>query len=319
MRVVVTGATGNVGSALVPALAARPEVDEIVGVARRPPSSPAAKVRWVAADITRDELGPHFRGAAAVVHLVWIIQPSRDPERQRRVNIGGLERVLHATRTAGVGRLVHISSVGAYSPAPRDHPIDESWPTDGMAMLAYSWQKAYAERRLENFAAEHAACRAVRIRPSLVMQRSAGREVTRYFLGRLVPARLIPPDAMLTLLDRGPIALQTVHATDLAEAIVLAACSDITGALNVAGPGLVGVDRPLIQRGAALLAGVTYATHLQPTGPGWVQAAARLPLMDTGRLERELGWRPRWSGRDALRDLLVGIHEQRTAPTPALS
>jgi uncharacterized protein YbjT (DUF2867 family) len=38
LRVVVTGATGNLGSALVPALANRPEVDRVVGIARRVPT-----------------------------------------------------------------------------------------------------------------------------------------------------------------------------------------------------------------------------------------------------------------------------------------
>jgi nucleoside-diphosphate-sugar epimerase len=319
MRVVVTGATGNVGSALLPALAERPEIDEIVGLARRPPAWDVPKVKWHAADIQRDDLTELFRGAAVVIHLVWIIQPSRDAERQRQVNIGGLERVLAAVRAAGVGRFIHASSVGAYSRAPRDHAVDETWPTDGMATLPYSWQKAYAERLVERFEHECPDCTVLRIRPSLVMQRAAGHEVGRYFLGPLVPPALLPPRAVLAVLDRGPIRLQAVHATDLARAFVLAACSDVTGALNVAGPGVVGGDRPALQRIAQVLAGTTFAARLQPTGRGWVEAAAHLPLMDTGRIERELGWHAAWPAREALRDLLSGLHEGATGPTPALS
>jgi len=319
MRVVVTGATGNVGSALVPALAARPEIDEVVGLARRPPAWDVPKVKWEAADVLRDDLLAVFRDAAVVIHLVWIIQPSRDAEYQRHVNIGGLERVLAAVRGAGVRRFIHTSSVGAYSRAPRDHTVGESWPTDGMAALPYSWQKAYGERLVERFAAECHDCTVACIRPSLVMQRAAGREVARYFLGPLVPPVVLQPDVILRVLDRGPIRLQTVHATDLARAFVLATCSDVTGAFNVAGRGVVGVDRPSVQRVAQTLAATTFAARLQPTGRGWVEAAAHLPLMDTGRIERELGWYPEWSTRDALRDLLVGMHERATGPTPALA
>ena len=129
MRVVVTGATGNIGSALLPELAAQPEIDEIVGIARRVPGLELPKVRWHRAAVERDDLDAAFAGADAVVHLVWIIQPSRDTERQRVVNIVGTERVLAAAAASGVRAVIHASSVGAYSPGPRDHKVDEKWPT----------------------------------------------------------------------------------------------------------------------------------------------------------------------------------------------
>src|SRR4051812_18117472 len=77
MRVVVVGATGNVGTSTVAALAGDPAVAEIVGVARRLPERPFPKLRWVAADIRRSELVDIFRGADVVIHLGWLIQPSR--------------------------------------------------------------------------------------------------------------------------------------------------------------------------------------------------------------------------------------------------
>src|SRR3954447_16936403 len=82
MRVVVTGATGNIGTAVVRALAADSRVESIVGIARRRPASEPAKTVWRAADIVKDELEPLFAGADAVVHLAWRIQPSR---RQREL------------------------------------------------------------------------------------------------------------------------------------------------------------------------------------------------------------------------------------------
>lgn len=51
MRIVVTGATGNVGTSLVSARAAEPQVSEIVGIARRMPQWRPPKTRWVAADV----------------------------------------------------------------------------------------------------------------------------------------------------------------------------------------------------------------------------------------------------------------------------
>src|SRR3954453_5850949 len=102
MRVVITGASGNVGTSLVRALAADERVDEIVGVARRRPSWEAPKTSWVQADLGAHPLEPVFEGADAVVHLAWLIQPSRDLRELARVNVEGTRRVFAATAAARV-------------------------------------------------------------------------------------------------------------------------------------------------------------------------------------------------------------------------
>ncbi len=130
MRVVVTGATGNVGTAVIRALSPDPSVESVLGLARRLPTHQVPKVGWAAADVTADDLVPLFRGASAVVHLAWAIQPNRDLERLRRTNVLGTERVVRAVADANIPALVVASSVGAYSPGPQDRPVDESWPTD---------------------------------------------------------------------------------------------------------------------------------------------------------------------------------------------
>jgi UDP-glucose 4-epimerase len=124
MRVVVTGATGNAGTALLRALEHEPTIEEVVGIARRRPELTYVKVRWVQADVARDDLAEHLRGAAAVVHLAWLIQPGRDVDRCRAVNVDGTRRVLAAVAEAGVPALVYASSVGAYSPGPKDRAVD---------------------------------------------------------------------------------------------------------------------------------------------------------------------------------------------------
>src|SRR5687767_13676789 len=131
MRIVVTGATGNVGTALLRALAADERVEEIVGLARRLPDWRNPRTRWVRADVASDPLEPHLAGADAVVHLAWAIQPSHDERELERVNLVGSKRVFEAAAQAGAGALVHASSVGVYSPGPKDHRVDESWPKDG--------------------------------------------------------------------------------------------------------------------------------------------------------------------------------------------
>src|SRR5687768_17046911 len=114
MRVVVTGATGNVGTSLLPALAGDERVTEIVGLARRRPALQNPRTTWVDADVVTAPLAELFAGADAVVHLAWLIQPSRDEAALEAVNVTGTRRVFEAAAAAGVGTLVHASSVGAY-------------------------------------------------------------------------------------------------------------------------------------------------------------------------------------------------------------
>jgi nucleoside-diphosphate-sugar epimerase len=118
MRVVVTGATGNAGTALLRALAGEDAVDEVVGIARRRPAGPAPKTTWATADVSRDDLVPLLRGADCVVHLAWLIQPSRHEAVTYATNVEGSQRVFDASAAAGVPAIVYASSIGAYSPGP---------------------------------------------------------------------------------------------------------------------------------------------------------------------------------------------------------
>ena len=86
MRVVVIGATGNVGTAVMRALSDDERVSSAVGVARRLPELALPKVSWMAADIESDPLAM-FEGADAVIHLAWKIQPQRDENELVRTNV----------------------------------------------------------------------------------------------------------------------------------------------------------------------------------------------------------------------------------------
>src|SRR3954447_6094421 len=226
LRVVVTGATGNVGTSVVRALGADPAVEEIVGLARRMPSWTAPKVRWESCDVAADDLAPRFAGADAVIHLAWLIQPSRDERELERVNVDGSRRVFEAAAAAGVPRLVHASSIGVYSPRPKDRPGDESWPREGVESLFYSRHKVECERMLDALEAAHPSLRVVRLRPGLIFKREAGPGSRGLFAGPFLPASLLRPGLLpvLPLPDR--LVVQAVHTDDVAEAYRLAALSE---------------------------------------------------------------------------------------------
>src|SRR3954465_171784 len=193
MKVVVVGATGNVGTSLLHALAGDPHVDSIVGVARRMPAMTFPGVEWVQADIRSDDLVSIFRGADAVVHLAWLIQPSRDEGELRSVNVDGSARLFRAAGEAGGGALVYAASIGAHSPGPKDRAVDESWPTDGIETSFYSRHKAEVERLLDSFEREFPDVRWVRLRPGLIFKAEAPGEIGRYFIGPLLPSPLVRP------------------------------------------------------------------------------------------------------------------------------
>jgi UDP-glucose 4-epimerase len=329
MRVVVVGATGNVGTSVLHALASDPSVDSVLGVARRLPEMNFAKTDWAAADITRDPLEPLFRGADAVVHLAWLIQPSRKLDVARATNVDGSARVFRAVGRAGVGALVYASSVGAYSPGPKDRAVDESWPTGGVETSFYSRHKAEVEGLLDRFESEFPGVRSVRLRPGLIFKREAAQEIRRYFAGPFVPSFLVRPRLIPVVPDVPGLRFQAVHSLDVGEAYRLAVVDErARDAYNVAADPVldpdelaslldarkVGVSAALLQRAAA----VTWRLRLQPAPEGWVDMALSVPIMDTSRIRDELGWTPRRSSGGALLDLLSGMRDRSGADTPPL-
>ena len=328
MRVVVTGATGNAGTSVLRALADEPTVDTVLGLARRVPELSLPKVEWARADISRDELAPLFRGADAVVHLAWLIQPSRDGDTLHATNVAGSRRVFEAVGAAGVPALVYASSVGAYSPGPKDRAVDESWPTGGIPSSFYSRHKAEVERLLDVFEAEHPEVRTVRLRPGLIFKRDAASEIRRYFAGPLLPGALVRPGRIPVVPDTPRLRFQAVHSLDVGDAYRLAIVGEARGAFNVAAEPvldppvlaeLLGARQvPVSARVLRAAAALTWRARLQPTPEGWVDMALGVPIMDTTRAREELGWTPRYSGGEALRELLEGMSDAAGLPTPPM-
>jgi nucleoside-diphosphate-sugar epimerase len=329
MKVVVLGATGNVGTSVVGALCADRDVEHVVGVARRPGGLDLDGLEWARADIRSADLTALFRGADAVVHLAWLIQPSHRPDVLSSVNVDGSRRVFEAVREAHVPALVYASSVGAYSPGPKTEPVGEDWPTSGISTSSYALHKATVERMLDDL--EHAApeTRVVRLRPALTFKRSAASEIRRYFLGRIVPAVVADPRFIPVVPDMPRLRLQVVHTDDVAEAYRLAVTSDAHGAFNVAADPVVdpaalaellGARRvPVPRRLARAALWASWRGHVQPTSEGWLDMALAVPLMSMDRIRRDLGWRPRHDARVTLLELLAGLRRRDAIPTPVLA
>ena len=328
MRVAVVGATGNAGTSLLRSLGDDPSIDEIVGIARRRPQIAFPRTTWTCADIVTDDLVAAFRGADAIVHLAWLIQPSRDRATTRSVNVDGSRRVFEAAAAAGVGTIVYASSVGAYSPGPKDRTVDESWPTGGIPTSFYSRDKSDVEAILDGFEAAHPDIRVVRLRPGLIFKREAASGIRRLFVGPLLPTpllrrRLIP---IVPAMER--LRFQAVHSYDIGEAYHLALTRDVRGAFNVAAEPVLDPPElarllearpvPVPPRVLRTVVDASWKLRLQPTPPGWLDLALGVPLMDTTRAREELGWAPRHTGGEALLELIDGMRRGEGLDTAPL-
>jgi len=325
VKVVVTGATGNVGTALLRRLAQEPDVD-VHGISRRPPADapPYRGIGWTPLDIGRpgaeEPLRTAFENADAVVHLAWLIQPSHDERELYRTNVAGSARVFDAAAKAGVPHLVHMSSVGAYSPSGKARRVDEQWPVDGVKTSFYSRHKAAVEHLLNQYETSMLISRP---RPGLILQSDAGSEVRDYFLGRLVPKALFRHRIPILPLP-SDLVLQFVHSDDVADALTRILRQRPHGPVNLVTEPVVtprvlaevlgGRHVPMSAWLLRLLANVTWRLRLQPTPPGWVDLALTAPLLDATRARAELGWEPKYDAQQALQALLRGIGTGRDVP-----
>lgn len=320
MRVVVTGATGNLGTSLVSVLNGADEIDSVLGLARRRPDWSPAKTEWATVELP-DESGnlvEQFRGADAVVHLAWQMQPTRNPTVTWEANVLGSASVLRAVAEAAVPVFACASSIGAYSPGPKDRAVDESWPTHGWPTAAYCREKAYVERLLDSFEREQPQIRVIRMRPGFLFKEESASEQRRIFGGHFIPGQLARPELLPFIPDLG-VRVQVLHTSDAARAFLLALTSDVSGAFNLAADPPLDAHvlcelfhaRAFRLRSAAARStlATAWGLHLAVVPPQLLDAVLRLPLMDCSRARAELGWEPEYTSVEALQELVRGLRK----------
>ncbi len=328
MRVVVTGAAGNVGKSVVEALVERDEVGEIVGLVSASPGWSPRKTSWSSASVASSDLAPVFEGADAVIHLAWATQPSHDREKLERINVEGSRRVFDSAAAAGVPKLIYASSVGAYAPAPKDRLISEDWPLAGAETSFHAGYKAAIEGHLNEFESVAPNTKVIRLRPALTFRGDSATELCRLLAGPFIPDfllrnRLLPAIPMLS-----GMCFQAIHTSDLARAYVLATIRDVSGPFNLASAPTLSTDDlaasldtatfPLPFSLARRLADLSWRLRLQPTPPDWLDTAMRLPLMSSERASRELGWEPRVTASEALAELFGELRNGNPGSTSAV-
>ncbi len=324
LTVAITGPTGTFGFGLVPLLEADERVRRIVGIARRPfdPGEHSwTKMEYRRGDVREPEaLEQAFAEADVVVHLAFLITGNADRDTIRAINVDGTLNTFAAAVAAGAKRFVYASSVAAYGFHP-DNPVGmrEDWPTRPAKHLFYAQEKAEIERLLHDAAAAHPEIGLYLLRPPVVLgPNSVGAK-------ELLPERIEPLARRLAALALKlpvsppalvpPLPVQFVHEQDVGEALRLCVVgAGPAGAYNITGDGdltaldvareigllPVAVPEAPVRIAARLLASLPFA----PPAVGWAEAISSPTIVDAGKAKRELGWKPRYTGLEALRDTL---------------
>ena len=297
MHVLVTGASGDFGSCIIPEILARGH--DVVGLSRRPHSLSSPAYRHVSADI-RDAaaVAAAMSGVDAVLHLAWTTHPMHDAEATRAIDVGGTHVVVTAMERAGVSRLVTASSVMAYG-AQADNPplLKESDSLRPSAKHLYSKHKAEAEALIAASSLD-----AVMVRATNIMGRGTTGVTQEGFATPVILG-----------MKGGRNLFQFVHPDDLARFFADALNHpEWSGPVNLAAPDTIKM------RAIAEILGKRYVevapnradrvlSFLWDRGwfsldPGAVEAFLNFPLVDTTRLTEEFGFHCAWSTRQCVED-----------------
>ena len=326
ITVAVTGPTGEIGIPAVTALEKEPEVERILGMARRP-FDPATrgwtKTQYRRGDILDRTAVDELVGEAdVVVHLAFIIMGDRQQADQ--INLPGTRNVFEATvARPRPKRLVYTSSVAAYG-YHRDNPspLTEDVPPRGSPEHYYSRQKAQCESMLKELT-DGSDLEVYVLRPCIV----AGPRATA--LASFMPWNRPPIAGPLRAIggvlpvlrpvfpDPG-VDVQLVHHDDVARAIVASALGRGTpGAYNLAGDGTVSftdIVGAIGGRGVRipgpLAVAASDALKPLPWTPSlleWIHVGRTSVVMDTSRAQRELDWHPDYTSEETLAAMAAAL------------
>lgn len=316
-RVLVTGAGGLVGRALVKALAAdRRGLAHLLALDVRecPPGERRPGVDYRTLDVRDPGLGELLAAERidTVVHLAAIVTPGPGATRaqQRDVDVGGTENLLAACTRAGVRRLLVSSSGAAYGyHADNPVPLGEEAPLRGNPEFAYSDHKRLVEELLARHRREHPELAQLVFRLGTVLGPSVHNQITALFEKPLVLGILGASAPFVFAWEE-----------DVVACLSAGVRGDAAGIYNLVGDGQMtmreiaaALGKPYLPVPAWLLRLVlSLLSRLRLTryGPEQVGFLAYRPVLSNAKLKREL-YVPAVDARGAFSRYVAGRRTHR--------
>jgi len=295
--VLVTGASGLVGSRVVAQLAATAKVVAL-DLRLPPPEDRVDGVVHLEGDIRDANLAKTFEEHAVdtVVHLAAVVTPGPQSSRELEfeIDVLGTRNVLDACVRAGVRQLVYTSSGAAYGyHADNPVPLRESDPLRGNEVFAYAWHKRLAEEALAEARETHPELGQLVFRVGTILGERVASPITALFERRAIVG-VAGSDAPFVL----------VWDEDVAACIVKGIRERKKGIFNLCGDGAVTLPEIARRLGKvylplppAALAGALrffHAVGLSARGPEQVDFLRYRPVLANDALKSEFGFEPRF-------------------------
>ncbi|MGF6929719.1 dihydroflavonol-4-reductase [Chitinophaga sp. W2I13] len=146
MKIAMTGASGYIGSVLVPLLLSEGHTLRLLTRKPLPETTPEG-ITFVQGELLAEAaIRQLVAGADAVIHLAAVISVDDRPDKTLfHINTEGTRLLAAAAQQAGVKRFIHLSSVTAYNQAPYDEPMNESRGVVNTTRHGYDYSKAVSQ------------------------------------------------------------------------------------------------------------------------------------------------------------------------------
>lgn len=294
-KILITGAAGAVGTALLELLGQDQNITLIATDIRRPELLPDNAI-YEEMDVRGNDparlIASHRPDV--VVHLASVVTPTKGSTRafEYDVDVIGTQNVLSACIEYNVARLVVTSSGAAYGYHPENKtPLVESDPIRGNHEFAYSWHKRLVEEMLAKARQSNPKLQQVVLRVGTVLGEGMENQITALFR---------KPRVLGITGSDSPFVFIWNH--DLAKILHRAANDGPAGVFNVAGDGAMGVRdlakamdktvRWLPPRLIRLVLAVAKPLRLSRYGPEQVKFLLYRPVLDNTALKTEFGYVP---------------------------
>ncbi len=308
-KVLITGMSGYLGRTLCRALEHQDWCSSVDGCDVRLPLDKLDKVHYRKLDINDPAMADWMSECAPdiVVHLAFVVEPLHDKARMHRTNVDGTRAVLEASLKADVGQILVASSGTAYGAWPDNPlPLKESDPIRPHPNFQYAREKSAVEDMCVRFMEEHPEVMFSIIRPCVLY----GPQVSNYI------SRLLTKLPLVFGMDGYNPELQFVHEDDVADAICAILEGKGRGPFNIAPPDTLTLSEILHLTGKPaiwvpdwiLVPLVDFMWHhrinLLGAPASFLDFMRYSWVLDSSRLCDELGFRFRYSSREAITIML---------------